>query len=93
MDFYCQEEWIHIGNRVGGEMYAQLPHVVAVAYQVAWVETDQQSVLHLPKQLTLQQWATNARLYSKCVCFIIQSPRVELQLPQVKCPFPESMST
>ena len=38
---------------LSGGMYAQVPWVVAVAFQVVWVEPDQQPVLHSPKQLRL----------------------------------------
>ena len=34
---------------LSGGMYAQVPRVVAVAFQVVWVEPDQQHVLHSPK--------------------------------------------
>ena len=38
---------------LSGGMYAQVPRVVAVAFQVVWVEPDQQPVLHSLKQLRI----------------------------------------
>ena len=35
---------------LSGGMYAQVPHVVVVAFLEVWVEPDQRPVLHLPKQ-------------------------------------------
>ena len=42
-------------------MYAQLPHVGAVAFLSVWVESDQQSVLYSPKQQRPTAWITALR--------------------------------
>ena len=39
-------------------MYAQVSHLVAVAFLVVRVETDQQLELHLPKQQYPMSWIT-----------------------------------
>ena len=48
-------------SSLSGGMFTQVPHIVAVAFQVACVEPDQQPVLHSPKQQCLTAKITAPR--------------------------------